>query len=173
MNDHSSAEVRGEEPLLERRQLLGWFVKGVALTVGGIVTVPAVITAISPAIRPPREEHWAAIGPVANFQIGQVAKAAVSIPQNAGRPGPAEKSVYILRRDEHEFTVYSRTCTDLSCPLTWDPGSEWFYCPCHGGIFSMDGEPQAGPPSRPMYRYANRVRDGILEIDLNSVPVIA
>ena len=28
----------------------------------------------------------------------------------------------------------------------------------------------AGPPNKPLYRYANRVRDGVLEIDLFSLP---
>jgi menaquinol-cytochrome c reductase iron-sulfur subunit len=160
---------------MERRQLLGWFVKGVALTVGGIVAVPAVLTAISPVLRTTRPEHWATVGPLEQFEIGSVVRAHIPIPREPGarQTGPGEKSVYILRRGEAEFTVYSRTCTDLSCPLTWDPGSQWFYCPCHGGIFDMEGNPQAGPPSRPMYRYTTRIRDGMLEIDLNSVPVIA
>ena len=31
----------------------------------------------------------------------------------------------------------------------------------------------AGPPKEPLYRYATRIRDNILEIDLNSIPPMA
>jgi menaquinol-cytochrome c reductase iron-sulfur subunit len=81
-----------------------------------------------------------------------------------------EKGVFVWRASEEEVVVFSRNCTDLSCPVTWDPGSNWFYCPCHGGIFAQDGTNVAGPPTRPLYRYANRVQNGVLEIDLLSLP---
>lgn len=155
---------------MDRRSLLGWFVKGIGLAVGGIVAVPAVITAISPVALRRRGESWAPLGPVESFEEGRVMRADVLLPRQDWSATPATKSVYVLRRSAEEIIVYSRNCTDLSCPLTWDEGSGWFYCPCHGGIFCRDGEPQAGPPSRPMYRYTVRVREGILEIDLNSLP---
>ena len=66
--------------------------------------------------------------------------------------------------------VFSRVCTDVGCPVTYDRGSACFLGPCHGGIFTQDGTPIHGPPPRPLYRYAARVRDGVLEIDLNSLP---
>jgi Rieske Fe-S protein len=69
-----------------------------------------------------------------------------------------------------QFVVFSRACTDLSCPVRWDPGSQWFFCPCHGGIFDRRGEPRAGPPAVPLHRYQTRIRDGILEVDVFSVP---
>jgi menaquinol-cytochrome c reductase iron-sulfur subunit len=155
---------------VDRRSALGWFVKGVGLTVGGIVAVPAVLSMLSPVLQHRREERWVPVGPLDSFELGQVRRANVPIPTPDWNKSPAAKSVYILRRSEEETVVYSRNCTDLSCPLTWDAGSNWFYCPCHGGIFCIDGEPQAGPPSRPMYRYSTRIRDGVLEIDLNSLP---
>jgi menaquinol-cytochrome c reductase iron-sulfur subunit len=158
---------------MERRQLLRWFVKGVGLTVGGVLVVPAVMTAWSPVSLRPRHEVWVTLGPLADFAENEVVKASVAIPRDDWAATPAAKSVFVLRRSAGETIVYSRNCTDLSCPLTWDPGSRWFYCPCHGGIFCEEGEPKAGPPSRPMYRYATRVREGLLEIDLNSVPPVA
>jgi menaquinol-cytochrome c reductase iron-sulfur subunit len=162
--------------MLERRTLLGWVVKGIALAVGGVLAVPAALTVLSPVALLRRGQAWAAVGPLEEFAIGQVTKAVVRIPgAEAGwaAPSPAEKAVYVLRQSAEEIVVFSRNCTDLSCPLTWDPGSGWFYCPCHGGIFSREGDPMAGPPSRPMYRFAVRIREGLLEIDLNSVPPMA
>ena len=57
--------------------------------------------------------------------------------------------------------------------MRYDPGSTFYYCPCHGGIFNQAGDPVAGPPARPLYRLATRVRGGVLEIDLTSIPPAA
>lgn len=154
---------------MDRRTLLGWVVKGIGAAVGGILAVPAVITVLSP-VKERRIETWVPVGPVESYAPGTVTRANVPIPRDDWAATPAEKAVYVYRRSAQEVIVYSRNCTDLSCPLTFDEGSNWFYCPCHGGIFCQDGNPKAGPPSRPMYRYAVRLRDGVLEIDLNSLP---
>jgi menaquinol-cytochrome c reductase iron-sulfur subunit len=96
----------------------------------------------------------------------------VEVPREDWAATLRERGVYVWRRSEQEVVVFARNCTDLSCPVTWDPGSQWFFCPCHGGIFSKDGERMAGPPKRPLYRYTNRIRDGVVEIDLRSLPPI-
>jgi menaquinol-cytochrome c reductase iron-sulfur subunit len=99
-----------------------------------------------------------------------VTKAMVEVPGDGLAHLPQFKGVFVWRETADRLVVYSRNCTDLSCPVTWDEGSGWFYCPCHGGIFNQQGEPVAGPPNRPLYRYATRVREGVVEIDLKSLP---
>ena len=102
--------------------------------------------------------------------MGEVQQAYLSV-DRAGWPRSFRRqAVFVWQRSESRFVVFSRSCTDLGCPLDYDPGSTCFFCPCHGGIFGQDGERLAGPPNRPMYRYAHRVRDGVLEIDVSSIP---
>ena len=150
------------------------FVRGIGLLTAGVIGIPALITGLSPVLDRRRAgERWQALGPVDQFPIGDMRKAVYEITREDWAESPRERGVYVLRKDTDDITVFSRNCTDLSCPVIWDPGSEWFLCPCHGGIFSMEGDPQAGPPSRPLYRYSHRVRDGMLEIDLHSIPPMA
>jgi hypothetical protein len=74
-----------------------------------------------------------------------------------GEPRPlSRQGVYVWRPTDEEVVVFSRSCTDLGCPVIWDGGSQCFFCPCHGGIFARDGRRMAGPPDRELYRYANR-----------------
>jgi len=145
-------------------------VAGSGLLVGGIVGLPALISALSPSLRRRTAENWQAVGRLDEFPLGTVRKALVAVPRRDWAEALRERGVFVWRESEEVVVVMSRNCTDLSCPVTWDPGSEWFFCPCHGGIFSKDGTPQAGPPKLPLYRYAIRVVDGVVEIDLNSVP---
>jgi menaquinol-cytochrome c reductase iron-sulfur subunit len=105
--------------------------------------------------------------------VGTVSAAEVEVTDAAWGDRLRRKGVYVWREDATAVVVFSRHCTDMGCPVQWDPGSEWFYCPCHGGVFSQEGEPKAGPPKFPLYRYRFRVRDGELEIDLRSIPPAA
>jgi len=44
----------------------------------------------------------------------------------------------------------SRVCTHLGCIVGWEPDNDQFFCPCHAGVFSPEGEVLAGPPPRPL-----------------------
>lgn len=159
---------------MERRNLLQWIVRGIGATVFAVVSVPTVIKALTPVLESDGEkEVWRPVGPVSEFSVGSMKKAVVQLPEKPVSSSIDNKAVYVWRRAENTFVVYSRSCTDLGCPVTWEPGSEWFYCPCHGGIFDKEGERRAGPPKRALWRYVNRVRNGVLEIDLRSVPAMA
>ena len=156
---------------MNRRGVLRWVVRGIGAATAAVLAVPAVATLFSPVWRYRRAPLWQPVGGLDDFPVQAVEKAVVSVPPEEARPRTlAAKGVFVWRPDEQEVVVFSRNCTDLSCPVTWDPGSGWFFCPCHGGIFNEQGEPMAGPPPVPLYRYDARVQNGVLEIDLHSVP---
>jgi Rieske Fe-S protein len=141
--------------------------------VAAIIGVPALVTALSPVLRRQRAPVWQGIGPVSDFPVGEVQPAVVAVTRDDVATSMHEKGVYVWRAEVDRIIVFSRNCTDLGCPVTHDTGSGWFFCPCHGGIFDHEGQRRAGPPDRPLYRFANRIRDGMLEIDLRSVPPMA
>ena len=72
------------------------------------------------------------------------------------------------REIENSLNVLSNSCAHLGCPVRWvvveDHGE--FLCPCHGGIYDINGGYVGGPPPRGMYRYTKiQVReDGKLYI---------
>jgi menaquinol-cytochrome c reductase iron-sulfur subunit len=155
---------------MNRRKLLVGLIALGNLTLAAVLGIPAALAALSPALRARRDATWRPVGPLEGFPVGEVVKAAVELDDRQWSAAFGEKAVYVWRRSDSETVVFSRNCTDLSCPVNYDPGSTCFFCPCHGGIFAQDGTPMAGPPSEPLYRYANRVEQGILEIDIHSVP---
>ncbi len=155
---------------MTRRKLLTGIAAAGGLGLAGIIGVPSIITAFSPLRTRGEVQLWSVVGPVESFPIGKVRQANVDVQRNDRTASLREKGVFVWHSEAEGIVVYSRDCTDLGCPITHDPGSNWFFCPCHGGIFSTDGRPQAGPPNRPLYRYTTRIRGGILEIDLRSVP---
>ncbi len=153
---------------MERRNALIALVCGGSAIAGGVVGVPAAIYALSTTKR--EGQLWRDIGPVEEFELGRIVPAKVQRDTQATKHQVVEAGIYVWRKTTEEIIVFSRSCTDLGCPVTFDAGSRCFFCPCHGGIFDQHGERMAGPPDRPLYRYANRIQLGILQVDLHSVP---
>jgi menaquinol-cytochrome c reductase iron-sulfur subunit len=159
---------------MDRRTMMKWAIRGIGLATAVMVGIPAFLAGFAPVwMRRPKRDTWQSIGSVESFPVGEIRKVIVQLPEEEWGQALREQAVYAWHPTEGEVVVYSRSCTDLGCPLTFDPGSQCFFCPCHGGIFDKNGERMAGPPSRPMYRYANRIVDGEILIDLHSVPPMA
>jgi Rieske Fe-S protein len=57
---------------------------------------------------------------------------------------------------KNSLNVLSNSCAHLGCPVRWViiEGHGEFLCPCHGGIYDINGGWQGGPPPRGMYHYA-------------------
>jgi Rieske Fe-S protein len=56
----------------------------------------------------------------------------------------------------NSINVLSNSCAHLGCPVRWLVNTEGhgeFLCPCHGGIYDINGNWVGGPPPRGMYRY--------------------
>lgn len=156
--------------MIDRRKSLSLLIAAGGAIVSAVVGIPALVAALSPAWTRRDGPLWRSIGPLDAFALGKVQPAVVQVQRGDWSRSVDAKTVYVYRRLEDDVIVYSRNCTDLSCPLVFDPGSECFFCPCHGAIFGKQGNPMAGPPKVPLFRYDNRVRDGELEIDLYSLP---
>lgn len=61
-----------------------------------------------------------------------------------------------IREVEENINVLNNSCAHLGCPVRWVTnvdGEGEFLCPCHGGIYDINGNWYGGPPPRGMYRY--------------------
>ena len=154
---------------MERRRLLTAAVQLTTAAIAGVIAIPGIAAFVSPALEE-RRPRWRPVGRLAEFPVGTVRQGIVDLGRQDAMENLQRVGVYVWRPSADEIVVFSRSCTDLGCPVTWDPGSEWYFCPCHGGIFDREGQRRAGPPNRPLFRYQWRIVDGVLEIDLHSVP---
>lgn len=157
----------GNNTRMHRRRVMKFIVAGIGGAVAFLMGIPVMLSGMSPVMQHQknRRENWKGLGKVTDFPTGLMTSASI--------PGFMEKGVYVWRSPSDELIIFSRSCTDLGCPVKWDSGSECFFCPCHGGIFSKEGDRMAGPPKKPLYRYKYRVLAEVVEVDVNSVPLIA
>lgn len=163
-----------DDSSISRRKVMKWVVLGIGAATTGALGVPALLSTLSPTIRRGNKERWRSLGKLTSFPEEEIVSAKVETRLEKDFMHMAmPKDVYVWRKQDDQVVVYSRSCTDLGCPIKFDKGSECFFCPCHGGIFSKQGAVMAGPPKGPLYRYQTRIMDGFLEIDLSSVPLVA
>jgi menaquinol-cytochrome c reductase iron-sulfur subunit len=158
-----------------RRAFLIRVVAGIGGLIAAILAIPLAGFAAAPGWRattpvrplgqaiPPtlRGQGWVSVGSLEDFEVGLPTRV-VPIRQtvDAWVSGDAPVAAFVYRRSESEVIAFDIHCTHLGCPLDYIAGARRFLCPCHGGVFDREGDVMAGPPPRPMSRFAARVEDG-------------
>jgi Rieske Fe-S protein len=78
---------------------------------------------------------------------------------------------YILREEsggDHpgrgEILAFSAACTHMGCLVQWQQADRTFFCPCHGALFTQEGDVDrhSSPPGvlSPLPRLQTKVEDG-------------
>lgn len=75
---------------------------------------------------------------------------AANIPPVDGEPfRNTEGKFYLVHTQDGLMALYWK-CPHLGCTVPWVPAENQFHCPCHGSIYSYDGNRISGPAPRPM-----------------------
>lgn len=157
-------QSKDDDKAVSRRNFLRFGVGAIAALIGAALGVPLVGYAVSPALRKAPTD-WVEVGPVDNFSRGIPQKAEYALLKRDGWvEETVKKAVWVLNKDGQEFTCYDPRCTHLGCAYSWQADRNRFFCPCHDGIFDIDGKVIGGPPPRPLDRYKTKVENGKLYI---------
>ena len=170
MSDHAPARAASAD-VLNRRAFLNRLSLILSGLIGLVLSVPILAYLLTPLIR--REPGvWQDVGTVDQFQIGQTVQVAIQDPSPLEWAGQTALTAVWLRRVAlTDFTAFAVNCTHLACPVNWQAKAEIFLCPCHGGVFYGDGRVAAGPPPRPLPRYAVRVQGNSVQVLTRAVPI--
>jgi menaquinol-cytochrome c reductase iron-sulfur subunit len=132
-----------------------------------VVGLPAIGYLISPATKVQKKEDWVSLGPLENYPIGiPTLFSFTRTTINGWEKTVNSFGAYVMRHTESEddINVFSNWCTHLSCRVTWQEDEDAYICPCHDGIFDIDGQVVAGPPPKPLLMYEYKVEEGVLSI---------
>jgi len=135
-----------------------------------VVGLPGIAYLISPATRVQKGDTWISLGTLENYPIGtptsfNFTRSTV----NGWDKTVLSYSVFVLRKDESQFKVFSNICTHLGCRVSWHPDIQEYVSPCHDGHFDIDGKVTKGPPPRPLDPYDTKVENGNLFIHLFNI----
>jgi len=145
-----------------RRTFLAWVSGSIAAAIGLVVGIPLVGYTILPALKR-REEEWNDVGTVQSLQPGIPKEmACIHSLTDGWQKTTTKKSLWAVKDDKGEVTVFSPLCTHLGCGYRWEPDKEKFYCPCHHSFFSLDGKVLSGPAPRPLDTLPAKIENGRL-----------
>ena len=144
---------------MTRRNALVLFINSAAAVVGTGLSV--VLGAF--ALRPPRAvqaDRWVRAGGVSDLTPNVPVLRVVSLSRQDGwYRERARETVFLVWDGGKAVHAMSATCTHLGCQVRWDSDTTKFRCPCHGGVFDVQGNVVEGPPPRPLDRVAARIDD--------------
>ena len=149
---------------LSRRSLL----KTGALTCGAMILtgIPLAAYVVSPALKKATGK-WFDFGPITDLQQGNYTMLSYEFMVKDGwQVLPQRGFVWASVNTEGHARVFSSTCTHLACNVIWQEEKQVFECPCHSGRFDADGNPIAGPPTRPLNALEHKKEDDNLLVYL-------
>ena len=120
-----------------------------------LLGVPIVGFLLSPLFR--RQVYvWRQVGDISGVPVGEPTKFEVAFPQDVWTTAEENLAVYVVKSG-HQTRIFSNVCTHMQCPVRWDPALHQFLCPCHGGLYDINGANMGGPPPKPLPQYVNRI----------------
>ena len=149
---------------LSRRNFMKTAIAGIGGLIGTAIGLPAIAYIIGPALRQ-ETDNWIPLGSANKIELNIPTLFKKTIETQTGWvKTEKEISAYVLTSNGQDYVVMSSICTHLGCRVRWIPEDDRFFCPCHEGVFTKDGNVVSGPPPRPLDRFESKVEDGVIFI---------
>lgn len=164
-----SEETFANSEEMGRRKFLGGIIGVVASAVAALVGIPAIGYLVSPGVKKQNEDKWLTLGPVSSLTPGVPTGFPYSRRIKDGWVESTQSGIaYAVTHDGQEVKVFSNLCTHLNCRVTWNEARQGFFCPCHDGLFGINGEVLTGPPPRPLDQFQTKIENGQISILLEA-----
>jgi menaquinol-cytochrome c reductase iron-sulfur subunit len=149
-----------------RRSFLGVLLGLGSFFVASLLSVPLVRFALFPLLRRTTELKSSPVGEVGEFSsLTEPVMRTIQIEQVDGwRKAVSEKAVYVMKDAQGRLRVLTSVCPHLGCTVPWNKEKNQFACPCHGAVFSPEGQRVSGPSLRGMDQLETSVESGQLMV---------
>jgi Rieske Fe-S protein len=124
----------------------------VAFIIGGATLAPSFTR---------RDDTWLQAAALDSLPENQPVPVTLRVTRNDGYSQVVDRTVvYLVRTGDQDVRALHSTCTHLGCRTSYDRRTKRILCPCHGGVFDVQGNVLAGPPPVPLATLTTRVEDG-------------
>lgn len=63
------------------------------------------------------------------------------------------KPALLILTSDDTYHALSAVCTHLGCTVQYRPDLQEVWCPCHNGVYGINGANISGPPPRPLEKF--------------------
>jgi Rieske Fe-S protein len=138
------------QPAPGRRRVLTILVNTTVAVIGGALGALLGVFAVRPA-RAASRERWIRAGTLGELTANVPVPRVLAVPRADGwYRARSRETVFLVWNGARDVRVFSATCTHLGCQVLWDASKKHFQCPCHGGVYDVNGKVLDGPPPRPL-----------------------
>jgi len=132
----------------------------ILLVISGLAIIRGIIYPVFRYLLPP-ENPGSIPGEVEVGPISEVAANSAKIFRFGTKPG------ILVHLSDNDFRAFSAVCTHLSCTVEYRPDHQDFYCPCHAGVYDLNGRNIGGPPPGPLEEYHVELRNEKIYVSRN------
>ena len=153
-------EIQPTASSIGRRNFLVRAITAIQATLGATVAFIVGATTLAPSFTR-RDATWLQAAALDALPENQPVPVTLRITRNDGYSQVVDRTVvYLVRTGEENVRALQSTCTHLGCRTSYDRKTKRILCPCHGGVFDVNGDVVAGPPPTPLPALETRVQDG-------------
>ena len=138
---------------MTRRDFLDWVIRG------------GILATLSGMLFPALAYIWPVMGRGPKVDMEEVAQVD-EVPMGGAKKVILGGSALLLVRTPQSIKAFSAICTHLGCVVDWNSSKSEIVCPCHAGVFDLEGRVVSGPPPRPLPTYPVNVVNGKIFIKL-------
>jgi Rieske Fe-S protein len=153
MTEHSPADAVGRR---------GFLVRAIAAIHGAIGATLSFI--LGSAVLAPAftrlDDTWLRAASVDSLSDREPRPVTLRVTRQDGFTQVIDRTVVYLVKHGNQVRAMHSTCTHLGCRTSYDPDTRQIVCPCHGGVYNVDGQVIAGPPPSPLPTLPTRVEGG-------------
>ena len=134
--------------------------RGFLATMGGLAALWAGVTLypVYRYLRPrPAPDPFGGGGQV---KADGISSSDVAAPGSSKAGGYAGRGLVVFRTSAGRLRAFDTKCSHAGCNVRFE-GTR-FICPCHNGIYDLDGKNISGPPPRPLVELSVTESDGML-----------
>jgi len=134
--------------------------RGFIAAIGGLsaLWLSGLLYPIYRYLSPPAETN--PLGKEGKLEVDKITPAEVARPGQGKNGGYGGRGLIVLRAADGQLRAFDAKCSHAGCNVRFD-GTR-MACPCHGGIYDLDGKNIAGPPPKPLTELAVHEENGRL-----------
>jgi Rieske Fe-S protein len=153
-------EIQPTASRVGRRNFLVGAITAIHATLGATIAFIVGATTLAPSFSR-REETWLRAASLDGLPENQPVPVTLRVTRNDGYSQVVDRTVvYLVRTGEEDVRALQSTCTHLGCRTSYDRKSKRILCPCHGGMFDVNGNVIGGPPPAPLPALLTKVENG-------------